>query len=534
MKKDGWPRRRLPVPGVAAAVLWSVSTASAQFGPPRPPVVIRGGTIHVGNGDVLKEGTLILRGREIEAVGVGLPVPEGAVVIEAAGKHVYPGLIDCESTLLLDEASRGNGEGSPVNAVADALDWFDRHAFAQAWAGGVTTVGVPSRRGLLDGPRAVVKMRRARGDDALLRKDGDLAVTFGLAGSRPSMVLRDWKSLREQLDATRKYVEAWEEYAEKIEEYKKALEKWSKDGAKLPASDKKEGAAPQAPPAGPQGGGPGEGGPRRGEGRRRPPGRIHDHNHDTPFMRWLQDTLGWMCDCGLPERRRIGEAADDQDHGKLILADGVSFAEEPANPAGDAPKEGDGAKAEEPKKPARPAKEPLREALRGALAGKSAVNVYVSSAADIENLVALLSEFPLVATVTGAGELATQAATLASARLPVVLVQPHDLGDDGVGAAAKLDAAGVKVALTTAGRSPGATRWLSLSAAAAIAGGLDREKALAAITSRAAAVLGVADRVGTLAVGKDADVLITSGDLFASTSVVERLYVDGQSVLERR
>ena len=534
MKKDGRPRRLLPFLGSAAFVLGSSATAFAQFGPPRPPVVIRGGTIHVGNGDVVPDGTLIFRGREIEAVGVGLAIPDGAVVVEAAGKHVYPGLIDCESTLLLDEASRGQGEGNPANAVADALEWFDRHAFAQAWAGGVTTVGVPSRRGLLDGPRAVVKMRRARGDDALLRKDGDFAITFGLSGSRPSMVLRDWKTVREQLDATKKYVEAWEEYAEKLEEYKKALEKWGKDGDKRPPADKKEEAAPSAPPGGPQGGPPGEGGPRRGEGRRRPPGRNHDHTHDTPFMRWLQDTLGWMCDCGLPERPRIGPGHEDHDHAKLTLVDGVSYAEEPPKSGGEPAKEGEAAKAEEPKKPARPGKEALREALRLALAGKRGVNVYASSAADIENLVELLGAFPLRVIVTGAGELAEQAGTLAAARLPVVLVQPHDLGDDAVAAAAKLDAAGVRVALTTAGRSPGATRWLSLSAAAAIAGGLDREKALAAITSRAAEVLGVADRVGTLAAGKDADVLIASGDLFASTTVVERLYVDGQNVLERR
>ncbi|MBM4016139.1 MAG: amidohydrolase family protein [Planctomycetes bacterium] len=251
-------------------------------------------------------------------------------------------------------------------------------------------------------------------------------------------------------------------------------------------------------------------------------------------MRWLLDTLGWMCDCGLPERPRIGPGHEDHDHGKLTLVDGVSYAEEPPKPGGEPAKEGEGAKAEEPKKPARPAKEALREALRLALAGKRGVNVYVSSAADIENLVELLGTFPLRVTVTGAAGLVEQASALAAARLPVVLVQPHDLGDDAVAAAAELDAAGVRVALTTAGRSPGATRWLSLSAAAAVAGGLDREKALAAITSRAAEVLGVADRVGTLAAGKNADVLITSGDLFATTTVVERLYVDGQNVLERR
>lgn len=529
MKKEGRPRRLLPLFGGAVAFALSWTTASAQFvPPPRAAIVIRGGTLHVGNGDVIQDGTVILRGREIEAIGVGLAVPEGATIVEAAGKHVYPGLIDAESTLLLDAASRGTGEGNAASTVVDALDWFDRHAYEQAWAGGVTTIGIASRRGLIDGPRAVVKLRRARGDDAILGKDGDLAITFGLNGDRPSMRMRDWKAFLEQLDATRKYGESWDEYAEKLDEYKKALEKWGKDGDKRPPEEAKKEEAPAGPPSG----GPGEGGPRRGEGRRFPrPGRIHEHDHDTPFMRWLQDTLGWMCDCGLPSRDPAGHAHDLT---RLTLTDGVSFAEDPAKPEGGGAKEGEGGKAEEPKKPARPAKEPLREALKRALDGKAGLNVYVGAAADIENLLALLHVFPLDVTVTGAGELAEQAEALAASDLPVVLVQPHQLDSADLSAGARLDAAGVRLALTTAGRSPGATRWLSLSAAAAVAGGLDRERALAAITSRAAEVLGVADRVGTLAAGKDADLLITSGDLFATTSVVEHLFVDGNEVRGER
>ena len=218
MQKEARPScARFVVPAAKSLIALAVFAASLraaprcpQFGPPpKPATVIRGGTIHVGNGDVVQNGTLILRGREIEAVGLELPVPEGATVIEAAGKHLYPGLIDVESNLLLDESSRASGEGNAASAVTDALDWFDRRALEEAWAGGVTTIGVASRHGLIDGARAVVKMHRARGDDSILVKQGDLSITLGMNGSRPNMRLREWKTLAETLDATKKYIEAW-------------------------------------------------------------------------------------------------------------------------------------------------------------------------------------------------------------------------------------------------------------------------------------------------------------------------------------
>ncbi len=524
MKKEARPWHRSVPFGTAVALASLGSPLFAQFGPPRPPTVIRGGTVHLGNGDVLANGTVILRGREIEAVGVDLPVPEGAEVIEAAGKHVYPGLIDVESTLLLDADTLESGEGSVSGRVADALDLFDPDPFVQAWSGGVTTIGVASRRGLFDGPRAVVTMKRSRAGDSLLREEGDLAITFGRNIGRPSMRLREWKTFSEQLAATQKYIESWDEYAEKLEEYKKEIEKSAKEGTKLPA-EKKEEAAPKPEAPGGSGPGAGEGGGRRGpggEGRRPRPGRAHAH--DTPFLNWLRDTLGWMCDCGLPTHE--GGHADHDLHA-LLLSDGVSYAEEPAKP------EGGDAKKEEPKKPARPNREESREVLRKVLEGKIGVNVYFGAAADLQNLLDLLATYPLKVVVTGGGESAELADELAARQIPTVVVQPHDLNSATLGAAAKLEAAGVDVVLTTAGATPGATRHLSLSAAAAIAGGLTPEQALAAITSRAAALLGVGDKVGTLKAGMHGDVVITRGELFSSTAVIERVFVEGASVLQR-
>ncbi len=535
MKKE--PPERRPSAPVLAAVAWVAASSTAllatssslfaQMGPPpKPATVIRGGTIHIGNGDILANGIVILRGRRIEAVGVALPVPEGATVIEAAGMHVYPGLIDVESLLLVDPQSRRAGEGNPAAAIADAIDWFDDDARADAWAGGVTTVAVLPRHGLIDGMSAVLKMKPGmRGDDALLKHDGDLAITLALNGDRPSMRLREWKTLAETLQATKKYIESWDDYAEKLEEYKKELEKAKKEGDTKKPDEKKEkkeeGTPPTDPPKEGPGGGPrGEGGPERRRGPRQ-------KSADSPFLRWLRDLTGEV-DLGGPEDPDRDEEGD-HDHG-LLLTDGVSYAEEPAGGQGGAGGQGD-KKSEEPKKPDRPGRDAGREALRKALEGKIGVNVYADAAADLQNLLDLLQVYHLKVTISGARDAALVAEQIAAAHVGVVFVQPHDLESETLTTAAKLDAAGIAVVITTAGQTGVATRHLSLSAAAAVAGGMDKEHALAAITSRAAAMLGVADRIGTLEAGKDADVLVTRGELFSSTSAIERLFIDGAAVV---
>ncbi len=64
----------------------------------------------------------------------------------------------------------------------------------------------------------------------------------------------------------------------------------------------------------------------------------------------------------------------------------------------------------------------------------------------------------------------------------------------------------------------------------AIREGLDPEKALATITTNAAMILGVDDRLGTLEVGKDADLVVLDGDPWDARSHVVETYVDGEKV----
>lgn len=96
-------------------------------------------------------------------------------------------------------------------------------------------------------------------------------------------------------------------------------------------------------------------------------------------------------------------------------------------------------------------------------------------------------------------------------RVRGVVIDPMlpELGNHWRTAAAKLEAAGVPFAF--ASRTPRRpAKGLRLSAITARMGGLSREGAWRALTLDAARLLGVADRVGSLEVGKDADILIFS------------------------
>ncbi|MEN0006183.1 MAG: amidohydrolase family protein [Bacteroidota bacterium] len=63
-------------------------------------------TIHVSDQQVLEKATLLIRRGKIEAVGTSVSVPDGAVTIDLAGKHVYPSFIEAYSNYGMPEVKR--------------------------------------------------------------------------------------------------------------------------------------------------------------------------------------------------------------------------------------------------------------------------------------------------------------------------------------------------------------------------------------------------------------------------------------------
>ena len=89
--------------------------------------------------------------------------------------------------------------------------------------------------------------------------------------------------------------------------------------------------------------------------------------------------------------------------------------------------------------------------------------------------------------------------------------------------------AGVKVALTT-DHHVVAVQYLRISLILAVREGLDRDYALRLVTINPAEIMGVGDRIGSLAPGKDADLVVWSGDPLDIYQRPEQVYVDGKRV----
>jgi imidazolonepropionase-like amidohydrolase len=106
--------------------------------------------------------------------------------------------------------------------------------------------------------------------------------------------------------------------------------------------------------------------------------------------------------------------------------------------------------------------------------------------------------------------------------------------------AAILKRAGVKFAIvpvtpyfSTGGIAGRDLMTMPMEAAFAVSGGLDEDTALKAITITPAEILGIDDRVGSLQVGKDADIVILDGHPFHYNTFVEQTFVNGKLLYDK-
>jgi imidazolonepropionase-like amidohydrolase len=173
------------------------------------------------------------------------------------------------------------------------------------------------------------------------------------------------------------------------------------------------------------------------------------------------------------------------------------------------------------------------EALQPVLKGQEPLAVLANRASDLLAAVRLSKEFNIRLVLMGGAEAWMVADQLSAAHVPVVVKALTDIpGFDSLGATlenpARLSKAGVTLALATFDTQN--SRNLRQEAGNAIAYGMSREAALEAVTLTPAKVWGVADRVGSLEVGKDADVVVWSGDPFELTTGPEHVFIKGREM----
>jgi imidazolonepropionase-like amidohydrolase len=384
-------------------------------------VAITGGRVVPISGPPVENGTVLIENGKIAAVGADVKVPDGADVIDAAGKWVLPGFIEAHGHVGVHEEAEGwagsdtNEMTDPVTAHVRALDAINPAdlGFRDAIAGGVLAVNVnPGSGNPIGGQTCAIKCWGRTVDEMLLRAPAGLKSALG---ENPKRVYGEQK----KTPSTRLGVAAVIRAA--FVEAANYLQKQEAEQAKL-------------------------------------------ENERKPVDRDLKlEALGMVLRREIPWRQHCHRADD------------------------------------------------IATALR------------IADEFGYELVIDHGTEAHLVADLLAAKGIPVIIGPLFTTRSKVEL-RNRSLANPG-----KLAAAGVTIAITT-DHPVVPINFLVHQASLSVKHGLDPEIALQALTINPARIIGVADRLGSLEPGKDADIVIWSGDPLDVMNRVERAFLDGREI----
>jgi len=156
---------------------------------------LTGATVHPVSGPAVANGVVVIRNGLIEAAGANAAIPADATVVDVAGMHVYPGLIDAQTSLgfAAAPARRGFGGGGagaaarpqaerPAEPAADSLavrtaNISDDDAEARR-AIGVTTVLTAPSNGIFNGQSAIVNLGSGPMESRVIKSPAALQISF--------------------------------------------------------------------------------------------------------------------------------------------------------------------------------------------------------------------------------------------------------------------------------------------------------------------------------------------------------------------
>lgn len=176
------------------------------------------------------------------------------------------------------------------------------------------------------------------------------------------------------------------------------------------------------------------------------------------------------------------------------------------------------------------------EAMIPVLEGRLPVIVESDDIQQIQAVVAFAEAEKIKIIVRGGYDAPLCAELLKKNNIPIIVDGIHRLPtrdddpyDTPFTVPERLRASGVKYCITGGGGASN-VRNVPYHAATAASYGLPRDEALKAITLYPAQILGVADRVGSLAVGKDATLFVADGDILEIPTHVEHAFIDGRKI----
>jgi imidazolonepropionase-like amidohydrolase len=147
------------------AVLLLTLAAVAVYADAPGVYAIRNGTVHPVSGPQIRNGTVVVRDGLIEAVGANVAVPADAAVVDAAGGHIYPGLIDAQTSLGIATPKTEGAERAPEPTAdytaAQHLELTDDTLDARRITGVTTVVSAPAY-GIFNGQSVVLNLTADR------------------------------------------------------------------------------------------------------------------------------------------------------------------------------------------------------------------------------------------------------------------------------------------------------------------------------------------------------------------------------------
>src|SRR6201996_4516000 len=419
---------RFLVLAASLALTTTVTKAQDDVYPTKPyagKLFITGGTIHVGNGQVIEGGSIEIDNGKIVRVGAGLTPAGDAKVVDAKGKQIYPGLILPVTDLGLKEIGsgvRGSNDFQEIGDIDPSIRSIvayntDSRIINTLKANGILLAGVTPEGGSISGSSTVVQLDAWNWEDAAYKMDNAIHVTL------PTFLAR----------------------------------------------------------MGRRGGG--GGGGRFGG--------------------------------GAPAADPVKSALDKVEELKAFFREAKAYLAEPTHKDAN-----------------------LKfEAVKGLFTKQQKLFVHGDQVRQMLITIDFAKEFGFDVTIVGGSESFLIADLLKQNNISVILQQMHSLPtteDDDIDQPFKtpavLQKAGVLYCINDEHEE---TRYRNLmfNAGVAAANGLTKEQALQAITLNTAKILGIDDRTGSLEAGKDANIVISSGDILdIRTSNIEHAFIQGREV----
>jgi imidazolonepropionase-like amidohydrolase len=205
-----------------------VCGAAAQSVPsPHNDILIKNAVVMTVSHGNIQNGSVYVKDGKIAAVGKDVAAPAGAVVIDAGGKYLTPGIIDSHSHIALDDdVNEATSPVTPQMMMIDAFDYQDK-AIYRGLAGGVTTsLLLHGSANMIGGQAVVIKHKYGAQRDAMLFPGAPQSIKFasgenpkrvyGGKDQLPSTRMGNFAVQRAALVEAQDYMREWDDYNAKV------------------------------------------------------------------------------------------------------------------------------------------------------------------------------------------------------------------------------------------------------------------------------------------------------------------------------